>query len=190
MSANIDLKNLKLGELIVSGKGAKTIPLTTIDNKSVLWLPAECLTAIWEPSAFNDPEASRVNLSLTPSESIQTQLKALDSFIASTLATDSAKYFGQILTTQQVTERMQPSIRVSSDKGHHSLRLKMNIAGRAKVMCYNEEKTARELPTAWLDCSLRPLILVKGLWIMAREIGILYELQACQISEQTRACPF
>ena len=66
----------------------------------------------------------------------------------------------------------------------------MNISGRAKVQCYDEEKTARDLPAAWLDVSLRPRILVKGFWMMAKEIGLLYELQACQISEQTRACPF
>ena len=80
MSANIDLKNLKLGELITSGKGAKTIPLTTLDGKPVIWQPAECLTPCFEPSAFNDPEASRVNLSLTPSDSIEKHLKAVDTF--------------------------------------------------------------------------------------------------------------
>ena len=189
MSANIDLKNLRLGDLIISTKGAKTVPLTTLDGKPVIWQPSECLTPCFEPSAFNDPEASQVNLSLTPSDSIEKHLKAVDTFFASTLATDSQKYFGQVLTTQQVMERMQPSIRVS-DKGHHSLRLKMNISGRAKVQCYDEEKTARDLPAAWLDVSLRPRILVMGFWIMAKEIGLLYELQACQISEQTRACPF
>ena len=78
---------------------------------------------------------------------------------------------------------MQPSIRVS-DKGHHSLRLKMNISGRAKVQCYDEERTARDLPAAWLDVSLRPRIWVKGYWMMNKEIGMLYELQACLISEQ------
>ena len=83
---------------------------------------------------------------------------------------------------------MQPSIRVS-EKGHHSLRLKMNISGRAKVMCYDEEKTARDLPVAWLDVALRPRILVKGFWMMAKEIGLLYELQACHITETTRECP-
>ena len=161
MSANIDLKNLKLGDLIISAKGVKTIPLTTLDSKPVIWQPSECLTPCFEPSAFNDPEASRVNLSLTPSDSIEKHLKAVDVLLASSLAVESQKYFGQVLTIQQVTERMQPSIRVS-DKGHHSLRLKMNISGRAKVQCYDEEKTARDLPTAWLDVSLRPRILVKG----------------------------
>ena len=189
MSANIDLKNLKLGDLLVSAKGAKTSPLTTLDGKPVIWQPAECLTPCFEPSAFNDVEATRVNLSLTPSDSIEKHLTAVDSFLASQLATDSQKYFGQVLTTQQIMERMQPSIRIS-DKGHHSIRLKMNISGRAKVQCFDEEKTARDLPVAWLDVSLRPRILVKGFWMMAKEIGLLYELQACQISEQTRACPF
>ena len=189
MSANIDLRNLKLGDLIVSAKGAKSIPITILDGKPVIWQPAECLTPCFEPSAFNDPEASRVNLSLTPSDNIEKHLKAVDSFFASTLASESQKYFGQVLTTQQVAERMQPSTRVS-DKGHHSLRLKMNISGRAKVMCYDEEKTAHDLPVAWLDVSLRPRIIVKGFWMMAKEIGLLYELQACQITETTRECPF
>ena len=116
MSANIDLKNLKLGELITSAKGAKTIPLTTLDGTSVIWQPSECLMPCFEPSAFGDPNATRLNLSVTPSDSIERHLTALDSFLASTLATDSQKYFGQLLTTQQVMERMQSSIRVSEKK--------------------------------------------------------------------------
>ena len=80
MSANIDLKNLKLGDFIVSSKGAKSIPLTTHDGKPVIWQPSECLTPCFEPSAFNDPEASRGNLSLTPSDSIERHLKAVDTF--------------------------------------------------------------------------------------------------------------
>ena len=189
MSTHIDLKNLKLGDLIVSAKGAKSIPITTLDGKPVIWQPAECLTPCFEPSAYNDPEASRVNLSLSPSDDIEKHLKAVDGVLASLLATDSQKYFGQVLTLAQVTERMLPTIRVS-EKGHASLRLKMNISGRAKVQCYDEEKAARDFPEARLDVSLRPRIVVKSFWMIAKEIGLLLELQACQVSEQTRACPF
>ena len=186
MSANIELRNLELGELITSGKGAKSIQLTTIDGKPVIWQPSECLMPVFEPSVFNDVEATRVNLSLTPSDSIEKHLKALDSFLASQLATDSAKYFGQILTTQQVIERMQPSIRVS-EKNHHSLRLKMNISGRAKVQVFDEERTARDLPTAWLDVSLRPRILVKGFWMIKRLVYCTSSNAAKSVSSLARA---
>ena len=116
-------------------------------------------------------------------------MNQLDAHLCKALAKDSQKYFGQILTEAQVKERMQASVR-TSDKGHKSWRLKMNISGRAKCLCYGEERQLRDPPEVWMDVSLRPRVVVKALWMMNKECGIIYELQAAQICETVKECPF
>ena len=182
-------KEIKLGDLVTSSKGAKTIPITLFGN-IVDWQPIGEYVPCFEPSAFNDPEASRVNISLMTSTTvIETELNQLDAHICALLTKDSQKYFGQILTEAQVKERMQPSVRIS-DKGHRSWRLKMNITGRATCTCYDENREVREAPESWMDVSLRPHVLVKSIWLMNKEFGIVYELAAAQICETVKRCPF
>jgi hypothetical protein len=182
-------KDVKLGDLVTSSKGAKSIPITVFGN-ILDWQPIGEYVPCFEPSAFNDPEASRVNISLmTSTTGIETELNLLDAHICALLTKDSQKYFGQILTEAQVKERMQPSVRVSA-QGHRSWKLKMNITGRAKCVCYDENREVRAAPESWMDCSLRPHILVKSVWLMTKEFGIVYELAAAQICESVKRCPF
>ena len=61
-SATIDLASLALGDVATTGKGAKQIPLTTIGGEAVIWRPKDSLTLLFEPSAYNQPDATRVNL--------------------------------------------------------------------------------------------------------------------------------
>jgi hypothetical protein len=187
--ATLDLTIIKLGDLVTSSKGAKTIPLTTTSGQPIYWLPDGEFVPCFEPSAFNDPEATRVNISLMTFPAIEARLQALDQYLHRALVKDSQKYFGQVLTEEQVKERMQPSVRCS-DKGHRSWRLKMNIEGRAKCVCYDLDRQIRAPPQSWLDISLRPRVVVKGLWLMNKECGLIYKLQAAQICEVTKECPF
>jgi hypothetical protein len=188
MTHSIDLSQTKLGDLVTSSKGAKTIPLTS-DGNTIFWQPVGDYVPCFEPSAFNDPEASRVNISLMMTAGLELELNQLDTHLVKLLAKESQKYFGQVLTEAQIKERMQASVR-SSDKGLKSWRLKMNISGRAKCLCYDESRQLREAPECWLNVSLRPRVVVKGFWLMNKECGLIYELQAAQICETVKECPF
>ena len=64
-SANIDVASLVLGDVVTTGKGAKQIPLSTIGGEPVVWKPKDSLTVLFEPSAYNQPDATRVNLCLS-----------------------------------------------------------------------------------------------------------------------------
>ena len=64
-SATIDLASLALGDVTTTGKGAKQIPLSTIGGEAVIWRPKDALTVLFEPSAYNQPDATRVNLCLS-----------------------------------------------------------------------------------------------------------------------------
>ena len=182
-------ENLNLGDVVTSSKGAKSIPITSF-GATVDWQPIGVFVPCFEPSAFNDPEASRVKISLmTSTTGIENELNLLDERICSLLIKDTQKYFGQVLTETQVRERMQPSVRVSA-QGHRSWRLKMNVTGRAACTCYDENRQVRPAPESWMYCSLRPHVLVKGVWLMNKEFGIVYELAAAQICESAKKCPF
>ena len=190
MTTALDFKlDFKLGELIVTSKGAKQIPVTTKAGSPLIWMPNEALSVCYQPSAFNDPDATRVNLCLGMTPSLAEQLKSLDVLLITAVAANSKAYFGQTLSLDEVKNRMQSSVKLS-DKGYDHWRCKMNIAGRSRVQCYGMDKNVRALPENWLAVSVRPRVQIKSIWIMSKEIGVIYEVVACQIDEHTQECPF
>ena len=77
-SANIDLASLALGDVVTTGKGAKQIPLSTSGGEAVVWRPKDALTVLFEPSAFNQPDATRVNLCLSVTPAVVSSLQDFD----------------------------------------------------------------------------------------------------------------
>ena len=93
-SATIDLASLALGDVVTTGKGAKQIPLTTIGGEAVKWKPKDGLTVLFEPSAFNQPDATWVNLCLSVTPSVAAYLTELDEWCVNTLAAESSRLLG------------------------------------------------------------------------------------------------
>ena len=54
--------DFKLGDLTISSKGARAIPVSTKSGQPLIWMHNEALTVCYQPSAYNDPDATRVNL--------------------------------------------------------------------------------------------------------------------------------
>ena len=181
--------DFKLGDLIVTSKGAKQIPVTTKASSPLIWMHSESLSPCYQPSAFNDPDATRVNLCLQMTDSLAQQLKSFDAALITAIAANSKAYFGQILTIDEVKNRMQPSVKVS-EKGFDHWRCKMNIAGRSKVQCFGLDRCVRGLPENWLSVSVRPRVQIKSVWIMSKETGVIYEVVAIQVDETLQECPF
>ena len=181
--------DFKLGDLTISSKGAKAITVSTKSGQPLIWMHNEAITVCYQPSAYNDPDATRVNLCLGMTPSLAEQLKSLDASLIAAIAADSKKYFGQTLSVDEVKNRMQASVKVS-DKGFDHWRVKMNLSGRGKVQCFGMDKNVRPLPENWLAVSARPRVQVKSIWIMSKEIGVTYEAVARQIDESVQECPF
>ena len=74
-SANVDLASLALGDVVTTGKGAKQIPLSAIGGEPAIWRPKDALTVLFEPSAFNQPDATRVNLCLSVTPAVVSSLQ-------------------------------------------------------------------------------------------------------------------
>jgi hypothetical protein len=184
----LETSSLKLGELVVSGKGAKQVPLTSADIPLV-WRPGP-LRVQWQPKAFNDPEASRVAICFQATGEVEAYVQALESWVLDALSAAPRKYFGQDLAPLQIRERFVSAIK-TSQKGYAHLRAKMNLAGRAQVRCWNaEDRKARKQPEDWTMCEVQPCLEIKGLWVMNRDFGLLIEMTDALISESSSICPF
>ena len=178
------ISDISLGEATTSSKGAKAIPLVV-----PLILQPGPLRVVWKPSAFQQPDASRVNICFALDDAASAYFQTVDMALLKLLSDDPKKYFGQPLTYEQIRERYQPAIKVS-EKGYTTLKAKMNLTGPAKVRCWSSEKTPREMPLDWGMADVSPRLAIKGLWLMAREFGLLVEMTDALIEERSVECPF
>ena len=189
-SANIDTAALALGDVVTTGKGAKQIPLSTLGGDAVIWKPKDGLTVLFEPSAYNQPDATRVNLCLSVTPAVASCLQDFDEWCVTTLAAQSPRLLGSQLSVEEVRNRYQPTLHVHEASGSQSLRLKMNLSGRAAVRIWNPMGTQISAPPSWSQCSAKCRIRLKGFWLMAKEIGAVLECMDVQLDTAMAECPF
>ena len=91
--ATIDTSNLVCQDTFTTAKGAKTIPLASQNRAAVQWQPREPMAVLWEPSAYNEPEATRVNISFAPNPAVLQELQAFDAWSLETSSAESARLF-------------------------------------------------------------------------------------------------
>ena len=175
---------------MTTGKGAKQIPLSTIGGEAVIWRPKDALTVLFEPSAYNQPDATRVNLCLSVTPAVVNSLQDFDEWCVTTLAAQSSKLLGSQLSVDEVRNKFQPTLRVHEATGSQSLRLKMNLSGRAAVRIWNPMGTQISAPPFWSQCSAKCRIRLKGFWLMAKEIGVVAECTDVQLDTAEAECPF
>jgi hypothetical protein len=186
---SVDVSSLAFAPLFTTAKGAKQLPALFKDGEPVAWQPDDYMEIPFEPSAFGDPEAIRVTLCVTPSESLTSTLEAMDAWCIGTLIANPA-LLGIALTPEQVRERYSSSLKIS-EKGYTTVRAKMNRSGRYALQCYDSELEKRPHPETWRGCSIRPRLVFKGLWVMGKDFGCLLECTHALIKEtKDDACPF
>ena len=184
----LEIRDLTLGELIISAKGVKSIPLK--DRDDTLYYRPEPLRIIWQPKAFADADASRVPVCFQATDAVQTYFSTLDDWIVKTLATDPKKYFGQDLTLEQIQHRYSSPVKTSMQGWTH-LKAKMNLTGRSQVRCWDTEtRKPRKPPADWTSCEVQPFFEIRGLWMMAKEFGLVVEMTDALITERSAVCPF
>ena len=150
-SASIDLSSLSLGEVVTTGKGAKLIPLSRTGGEAVIWQPRDALTVLFEPSAYNKPDATRVNLCFA----VASSLADFDKWCVANLAAESPRLFGSQLTMEEVASRYQPILRVREATGSQSLRVKISTTGRAAVRIWSPMGAPISAPPSWSQCNAK-----------------------------------
>ena len=188
-SSAINVSSLAFAPLFTTAKGAKQLPALYTNGDPVAWQPEHFMEVPFEPSAFGDPEASRVTLCVTPSESLAATIAELDAWCISTLIAIPS-LLGIALTPEQVRERYSSSLK-TSEKGYTTVRAKMNKSGRYALQCYDAELEKRQPPETWRGCSIRPRLVFKGLWVMGKDFGTVLECTHALVEEsKDAACPF
>ena len=107
--ANFDLSALTLGDVSTSGKGAKSCPFYS--GGSVAAATLEPMPVCYEPSAYGDEAAPRVNIVFRPPQGVLDSITALDEWIIQAAAKDSVKFFGKAKTEDQIRESYQPLVK-------------------------------------------------------------------------------
>ena len=102
---------------MTTGKGAKQIPPSTLSGEAIKWTPKDTLTVLFEPSAYNQPDATRVNLCLSVTPAVASCLRDFDEWCVNTLAAESARLLGSTLSVEEVRDRFQPTLRTHEGSG-------------------------------------------------------------------------
>ena len=102
-SAAIDIGSLALGDVVTTGKG-----LSTIGGEAVIWRPKDALAVLFEPSAYNQPDATRVNLCLSVTPAVANSLQDFDEWCVTTLAAQSSKLLGSQLSVDEMRNNSNP----------------------------------------------------------------------------------
>ena len=167
------------------------MPALYTTGEPVAFSPDEFHHIPFEPSAFNDPEAQRVNLCVTPSAALCDSIAALDEWCITTLSANPTTLLGVSLTPDQIRERYVSCLR-TSEKGYKTLRSKINLSGRYSIQCYTPEKEKCVVPETWRGSLVQPRLLFKGCWIMGKDFGMLLETTHVLIQEGggDDECPF
>ena len=187
MSSSFDHKALQFGEPVTSGKGAKSVGVTS-NGKPIVWQP-DAQEIAFEPGSFSGEEVSRVNLVMRASALALQELYALDEYIVELASLESTKLFGKSITKEEVRLRYSPCLKVS-EKYPSTFKAKMNMSGRSEVRIWNEEKQPRKEPVSWVNCTVVPKLTFKGLWLMSKEFGCLFEATDLMLTEASVECPF
>lgn len=190
--STLDTSAFSLGDVVVSGKGARQIPLLFGDGESVItWCPRDAMQVLFEPSAFNDPSASRVNLCLSASPAIAQCLHDFHEWLVNTVALESKRLFGVALSVEDVRARMQPMLRTHEASGSQSLRVKLSLAGRSRVRLWDTAKNPISPPASWTHCTAKLKIRLKAIWLMGKsDMGVLCEASDIMLDEADVQCPF
>ena len=183
------LDQLAIGECVISGKGAKSAPITSDGCPAVVTM--EPMRVCFEPSAYGDAEASRVNIVWRPSDEAVEQLGELDEWVLQTVSKNALRFFGKAKSVDQLRETYSPIVK-TSDKYPPNFKAKLNLQSPAMVKIWDAAKQPRAAPEQWKDCLTVPRLRLRGLYFMgAAQFGCVLECSDIQIvEEESPECPF
>ena len=189
--ASVKLSQLEFGVIGTTAKGGRQLPALYKDGEPVAFSPTESHAIPFEPSAYNDADAQRVSLSVTPSADLCDQIAALDNWCIETLSKTPTSLLGVSLTPEQIKDRYVSCLR-TSDKGYKTVGSKINLSGKYALKCYTQEKENRPFPETWRGCQVHSRLVFRGIWIMNKELGCLLETTHVMLQEDGSEdkCPF
>ena len=189
MTCSLAVEALSLGDVTTSGKGAKTAPFSVNGGPADFTLPA--LQVAFEPSAYQNDEATRVNLVLKVGLVHEPDLAKIDEWILDTVSADPVKYFGKAKSRESIEETYTPCLR-KSEKWGSQFKAKVNLPGSAGgVRLWTVDKQPRGPPDAWAGCYVESRIRFRHLYFMGAQWGPVIDVTDLRVlSEPVNECPF
>ena len=171
-------------------KNGRQAPLTQDGESWHIKLPGVYQTS-FNASAYQDPDANRVTLSITADEQLQQIAKQLDEHLLKQVRADPAKYLGKAMSAAEVDGGYTPVLRTNGDYAP-MVKVKFQKEGRYAVRCWTKSGERAPIPEDWREVCFTPRIWVKGLWIAqgGKSWGAQLELVDCQVESMQVACPF
>ena len=154
---------INLGDVIVSGRGQKTIPIFCADGKPLYLYPG-VMDIPFNASAYQNPEASRVNLCMTPNDTVIEQITQIEEELKRQLIPRLQEMFGsQASTLEKQDEWYQSPLK--TNKGYQTLRTKINLTGKYQTRVWNSRREALPLPSDWSAFQVRPKLWLRSIYI-------------------------
>ena len=185
MTSTLCVDALSLGDVTSSGK-AKTAPFSVNGGPAEFTLPA--LKVAFEPSAYQDDDATRVNIVFKVNEE---ELGQIDKWILDTVSADPVKFFGKAKSRESLVETYTPCIK-QTEKYGSQFKCKLNLPGSYQgVRVWDLEKLPRAPPDAWAGCLVTPRVRLRHLYFMANQWGPVIDVTDLKVlSEPATECPF
>ena len=188
MTSTLSVECLSLGDVTSSGK-AKTAPFSVNGGPAEFTLPA--LKVAFEPSAYQDEEATRVNIVFKVNLVHEEELGEIDKWILDKVAEDPVKFFGKAKTLESLVDTYTPCIK-KTEKWGSQFKAKLNLPGSYQgARVWDLEKLPRAPPDAWAGCLVTPRVRFRHLYFMANQWGpVIVVTDLKVLSEPATECPF
>ena len=159
-------------------------------------LPA--LRSPFDACAYNDPDATRVNLSLevdSENQDIVQWCEALDTWVLQYCSKHCRRLFGKdYLSMSELRPLYYSPLKANEKYGTHLFKTKLNKgSGRHAVRIWNNGGLPRAAPPDWAGLQVQPRIVLKSMWLQgSRSFGLTFECTDAMITgeEAPQSCPF
>ena len=184
-----DFSRFALADVSVNAKGAKSAALTCGGER--FHYTTDLTRSPFGPGNFEkDPLATRQNLELRATNSMDAFFSALDAWAVEYLTAHSERLFKKRLTLAQVREMYHPTLRRA--EGYQPLlRTKLNMPmSRGAAKFWTAEGQPRDPPKDWRECELKVRVQVSHLWIMGQQAGLVLNSTDLLVIESSGSFPF
>ena len=192
MTTFTNCNNWNLLPVATNVRGVRSAAITC-ENSAPVKLLLGPTHAPFGAGSFQPEEKIRLNLDLTCTEVYTKMLSVIDAWVIGRLAADPMGYFKKPMSLAEIKSIYKASSTPHSKNGveySDTMRTKLNMEGPKVVKCWTPEKVSRALPLDWRGCTLKPIVLVRGVWFMSGQCGITFETQHCTVEEEDLECPF
>ena len=180
-----------------SKSGGKTAAVLGPKGEPICFtLPA--LRSPFDASAYNDPDATRVNLSLeigSEQQDIIDWCASLDAWVVQYCSKNCRRMLGKDYAMESELRPLYYSPLKANEKyGTHLFKMKMNKGtGRHAVRIWNKGGLKREPPPDWAGLTVQPRVVLKSMWLQgSRSFGLTFECTDAMIAGEGVPvdCPF